>query len=253
MRDDIRKAILDAAAELGVSPLDLGTAVSYETAGTFDPMKKGPTTQWGQHQGLIQWGKPQAQKYLGGDFSVPSQAKGMVGYLRDTGVKPGMGLLDIYSAINAGGVGRYGASDANNGGAPGNVRDKVENQMAGHRKNAVGLLGENYVTDGPKGQESYGPAPATAPFGSIAPRPEDTSIDPGVANYWNNMPGDGERKDTLGNRLANAGKAFDDAIMPAARHGQLPGGPTAEQATGLLKATGNIDQLAKMLFQRRMA
>ena len=97
MAYDIRQAILDASTQLGVSPLDLATAVSYETAGTFDPLKKGPTTQWGQHQGLIQWGKPQAQKYLGGDFSPESQAKGMVGYLRDTGVKPGMGLLDIYS------------------------------------------------------------------------------------------------------------------------------------------------------------
>lgn len=108
---------------------------------------------------------------------------------------------------------------------------------------------------GPAVEQAAGiatPAPATAPFGTMAPRPSDTSIDPGVANYWNNMPGDGEKKDTLGNRLANAGKAFDDAIMPAPRHGQLPGGPSAEQATGLLKATGNIDQLAKMLFQRRM-
>ena len=53
-----------------------------------------------------------------------------------------MGLLDIYSAINAGGVGRYNRSDANNGGAPGTVRDKVEQQMAGHRARAMALLQE---------------------------------------------------------------------------------------------------------------
>ena len=142
---DIRSGILSTAGALGVNPLDLATAISYETAGTFDPMKTGPTTQWGQHRGLIQFGEPQAKKYgVSWDDPVASQLgpQGAVAnYLRDTGVKPGMGLLDIYSAINAGGVGRYNRSDANNGGAPGTVRDKVEKQMAGHRKKAQALLG----------------------------------------------------------------------------------------------------------------
>ena len=142
---DIRSGILSTAGALGVNPLDLATAISYETAGTFDPMKTGPTTQWGQHRGLIQFGEPQAKKYgVSWDDPVGSQLgpQGAVAnYLRDTGVKPGMGLLDIYSAINAGGVGRYNRSDANNGGAPGTVRDKVEKQMAGHRKKAQAMLG----------------------------------------------------------------------------------------------------------------
>lgn len=143
---DIRSGILETANALGVDPVDLATTISYETAGTFDPTKAGPTTQWGQHKGLIQFGEPQAAKY-GVDWSNPigSQlgADGAVAkYLRDTGVKPGMGLLDIYSAINAGGVGRYRASDANNGGAPGTVADKVNNQMAGHRAKAMALLGD---------------------------------------------------------------------------------------------------------------
>lgn len=143
--DAIRSGIIDTASALGIDPLDLATAISYETAGTFDPTKAGPTTQWGQHRGLIQFGEPQAQEHgvnwndpvasqLGPDGAVAS-------YLRSTGVKPGMGLLDIYSAINAGGVGRHNASDANNGGAPGSVRDKVEQQMAGHRQKAMALLG----------------------------------------------------------------------------------------------------------------
>jgi hypothetical protein len=52
-----------------------------------------------------------------------------------------MGLMDVYSAINAGGVGRYGASDAANGGAPGTVADKVNNQMSAHRQNAIEMFG----------------------------------------------------------------------------------------------------------------
>lgn len=142
---DLRGGIFSTANYLGIDPYDLATAISYETAGTFDPTKRGPTTQWGQHRGLIQFGEPQAKKY-GVDWNDPlgSQLgpdKAIARYLKDTGVKPGMEMLDIYSAINAGGVGRYNRSDANNGGAPGTVRDKVEKQMAGHRRKAEALLG----------------------------------------------------------------------------------------------------------------
>ncbi|MDC0657041.1 hypothetical protein N6L27_03425 [Leisingera sp. SS27] len=140
----LASGIVSTAHSLGIDPLDLATAISYETAGTFDPAKEGPTTQWGQHRGLIQFGEPQAERY-GVDWGDPVNTQlgengAVAKYLRDTGVRPGMGLLDIYSAINAGGVGRYGASDANNGGAPGTVRDKVEGQMADHRRNALRLL-----------------------------------------------------------------------------------------------------------------
>src|SRR5207253_2043289 len=60
----------------------------------------------------------------------------------------GMGLLDIYSTINAGRPGLYNRSDAANGGAPGSVADKVAS-MAGHRMRANSMLGL--------------PAPETAP------------------------------------------------------------------------------------------
>lgn len=136
--------IAETASALGIDPIDLGTAISYETAGTFDPTKKGPTTQWGQHKGLIQFGEPQAKKY-GVDWNDPVGSQlgpdgAVAKYLRDTGVKPGMGMMDIYSAINAGGVGRYNRSDANNGGAPGTVADKVNRQMAGHRAKAEAMM-----------------------------------------------------------------------------------------------------------------
>jgi len=141
---NVREGIAATASSLGINPVDLATAISYETAGTFDPTKRGPTTQWGQHRGLIQFGEPQAKKY-GVNWNDPIGSQlgpngAVANYLRDTGVKPGMGLLDIYSAINAGGVGRYNRSDANNGGAPGTVADKVNKQMAGHRQKAEALF-----------------------------------------------------------------------------------------------------------------
>lgn len=137
----IADGIFEAAEELGVSPLDLATIISYETAGSFDPLKRGPTTQWGQHRGLIQFGVPQAQQF-GVDWAKPIASQlgvdgAVVKYMRNAGVKPGHGLLDLYSAVNAGYVGRYSRTDENNGGAPGTVRDKV-NRMAseGHVANA---------------------------------------------------------------------------------------------------------------------
>lgn len=177
---DLVGGINSTAQALGIDPLDLATAISYETAGTFDPTKKGPTTQWGQHKGLIQFGEPQAQKY-GVDWNDPMGSQlgpqgAIAKYLTDTGVKPGMGMMDIYSAINAGGVGRYGASDANNGGAPGTVADKVNDQMAGHRAKARALLmnaggtqvaeniapnnpGNIGMPDGSQAQGAFPPAP----------------------------------------------------------------------------------------------
>lgn len=144
--DILRRGIFETARAIGADPLDLATAISYETAGTFDPMKRGPTTQWGQHRGYIQFGEPQARQF-GVDWNDPmgSQlgADGAIAkYFRASGFKPGMSGLDLYSTINAGAPGKYGASDANNGGAPGDVRDKWERQMGGHRQKAAALLGD---------------------------------------------------------------------------------------------------------------
>ena len=144
-QDTIRNGIIETAQAIGADPVDLATAISYETGGTFDPTKAGPTTQYGQHRGFIQFGEPQAKQY-GVDWSNPigSQlgANGAIAnYFRSSGFKPGMSGLDLYSAINAGSPGRYSASDTANGGAPGSVADKWNNQMAGHRAKAQALLG----------------------------------------------------------------------------------------------------------------
>ena len=169
---EIKDGIVQTASALGISPVDLATTISYETAGTFDPTKAGPRTQWGQHRGLIQFGEPQAAKF-GVDWSNPVASQlgpngAVAAYLKDAGVKPGMGLMDIYSAINAGGVGRYGASDANNGGAPGTVADKVNSQMAGHRAKAQRLFADIPAAGASPvsmetGQDGFAVPPAPAP------------------------------------------------------------------------------------------
>ena len=70
---DIAQGIFSTAKALGISPIDLATAISYETKGTFDPLSVGPTTQYGQHRGFIQFGEPQANEY-GVSFETRPQA-----------------------------------------------------------------------------------------------------------------------------------------------------------------------------------
>lgn len=179
---DLRTGIIETANALGMDPVDLATIISYETAGTFDPAKAGPTTQWGQHRGLIQFGEPQARQYgVNWDDPLGSQlgANGAIArYYMDNGWRPGMGMMDAYSIVNAGGPGRYNASDANNGGAPGTVADKVTGQMGGHRENALRLLGGDFAGNAlaaPQGQPQQNQL--------RAPTPEDfgvrqTALDP---------------------------------------------------------------------------
>lgn len=134
---ELARAIQNTANKLGIDPVDLATVISYETGGTFDPWKAGPTTKWGQHRGLIQWGEPQARQY-GVYEGMPLQAQMDAAgrYLVNAGVKPGMGLMDIYSAVNAGRVGRYNASDR-----PGHtVRSHVAGMQGGHRNRAMALM-----------------------------------------------------------------------------------------------------------------
>lgn len=167
--------MLTAGAEArGLNPIDVATAISYETGGKFDPMISGPTTQWGTHQGLIQFGEPQAAEH-GADFTDPTTAmrsqlnptNGAVwSYLDAAGVKPGMGLDDVYSAINAGAPGRYGASDANNGGAPGTVADKVAG-MGDHRGTAADWLGGTWTPSDTVTVSTQGQQPAGGDIGMI--------------------------------------------------------------------------------------
>lgn len=157
-KTEIARSIAKHAEALGVDPLDLATVIGFETGGTFSPAQKGPVTQWGQHIGLIQFGEPQQRKFgahAGQTFD--EQMGAVVRYLQANGFKRGMGLLDLYSTINAGRPGLYDASDAHNGGTAGTVRDKVNDQMSPHRRRAAAMFGEAYADNSAPMQDG-GPA-----------------------------------------------------------------------------------------------
>lgn len=246
---DLASGIKATAESLGIDPVDLATAISYETAGTFDPAKSGPTTKWGQHKGLIQFGEPQAAKY-GVDWNNPVGSQlgpdgAVARYLKDTGVKPGMGLLDIYSAINAGGVGRYNRSDAAAGGAPGTVADKVRDQMDGHRAKAVALMGGGAVPAAPQ------IVPASVE--SVAPAAAQPASSGPLTAYQRSRLNAMEKE---GANIGPAARSQQAAVMGETGGGgfftrMLPQGVTEEQAASVQRAETElgglpIEQIAEL-------
>lgn len=105
-------AYLQAKAKSsGYNPDDLMKVIQYESSGR--------PNVWGgkgnDYFGLIQFG-PNERKQFGVDTKNPSafnQIDATMKYLSSRGFKPGMGLMDLYSTVNAGSPGHYGASDGN--------------------------------------------------------------------------------------------------------------------------------------------
>ena len=115
------------ASEKGYNADDLMKVINYESSGRPDV--------WGgknnQYYGLIQFG-PEERKQFGIDTVHPSatnQIDGAFKFLDARGFKPGMGLLDLYSTVNAGSPGHYKASDGNG---------TVASHVAAMQGNAVG-------------------------------------------------------------------------------------------------------------------
>ncbi len=279
--DALRNGIVETAQAIGADPVDLATAISYETAGTFDPTKAGPRTQYGQHRGLIQFGEPQAEKY-GVDWNNPLASQlgsngAVANYFRSSGFKPGMSGLDLYSTINAGSPGRYSASDANNGGAPGDVRHKWENQMAGHRQKALALLGggasaapvqvaSNDPSIGLANAVQRLPSQPVDMAGAAQTMPDRLGIPAGVTMASAAQPmggatiraGDYDPALHRGNAPADGAYASIDSYtrptVPAPSEAEALFGPNADvseadiafarQATGGNAAAGAIDQIA---------
>lgn len=156
MNRELAEAILASAGRIGADPLDLATVVSFETGGTFNPEIWGGAGN--RHFGLIQAGPEERERYgIKPGQPLSDHMAGVERYLTDRGFRPGMGMLDLYSTINAGRPGLYNRSDAANGGTPGTVADKVATQMGGHRAKAAALLGL------PAGTPAAAPMAASVP------------------------------------------------------------------------------------------
>lgn len=231
--------VVETAAAIGADPEDLLTVMLYETAGSLDPMQPGPTTQWGRHRGLIQFGEPQAKQY-GVDFSSPEAAlrsqlgpEGAVArYFQSRGYKPGMSFADLYSTVNAGAPGLLGRTDENNGGAPGTVADKVAGaDMAAYRERARAMLGQGVTMSTKDSPEVLRGTPPGADFSSVGDvRGPDTSLS------WANE----KERDELILRLAREGKVnpLSTQYAPVSLTNGLPEGVSAlEFDVGMMPVT----------------
>jgi hypothetical protein len=142
------KAIEREAKRLGINGEDLATIISYESAGSMDPSKRGGMNKDGSGRGsflgLIQFSPDNQRKYgVTANQSFSDQMKSVGDYLIDRGVKPGMSQLQVYSAINAGRAARddndpiLNRSDVN-----GNQRQHIQKMNAsGHRSRAKKIMG----------------------------------------------------------------------------------------------------------------
>ena len=102
------REMVEAALELeqthGIPADQLITLIGFETAGSYHPWQRGPTTRHGQHRGFIQWGEPQRRQYgVHEGMPVGDQVLAAGRYLLDRGYKPGEhGVENMYAAILAG-------------------------------------------------------------------------------------------------------------------------------------------------------
>jgi hypothetical protein len=163
-----QRAIIREASRLGVSPIDLATVISYESAGSMNPDKMGPVdrrasatsavAQGAQPRmmGLIQFGASEQLRYgikPGMGFDAQMAAVGR--FLKDRGFARWLEQnpnaseqekrIALYSTINAGNPDRsnWGKKDAWMGGAPGTVADKANSMFgsrSGHFSRAQSLM-----------------------------------------------------------------------------------------------------------------
>lgn len=147
--------IAAAAQELGIDPVALATVISYETGGTYSTRIRGGKSN--KYIGLIQFG-PNEQRQYGANQgqNFEEQMGAVVRYLKDRGLKPGMGLLDLYSTINAGSPGLYNRSDR-----PGYdvARHVAEMAKSPHAKRAEDLIGGKLDVDFDENNPQYSGVP----------------------------------------------------------------------------------------------
>lgn len=111
--------LIARATAAGYDPTHLAAIMQYESG--MNPYRWGGKD--GNYYGLIQFGPTERRTYgITPDSNFYQQTDAALRFLADRGYKPGMGLLDMYSTVNAGSPGHFSASDGN-----GTVSTHVQN------------------------------------------------------------------------------------------------------------------------------
>jgi hypothetical protein len=131
-------ALVRVADRLGLNPADMAAIFSFETGGTMSPSEPGRGAAKGR-VGLIQAGPNEMRAYgIHGGQTFEQQLEGVARYLLARGVKPGMGLPDLYATVN-GGNPRAGWSADGNGTVA--RSEATQRRLREHRAQAIRRLG----------------------------------------------------------------------------------------------------------------
>jgi len=149
-QDDLAYLRAQAGAK-GMNADDLMKVINYESSGRPDV--------WGgknnQYFGLLQFGPEERQKF--GVDTVHPNARNQIDagfkFLAARGFKPSMGLLDLYSTVNAGSPGHYNASDR-----PGMTVAKHVEAMGGASMPSAPIPGSSPIAP------SWSPTEAASPI-----------------------------------------------------------------------------------------
>ncbi|MGE3466734.1 MAG: hypothetical protein AB7J13_07355, partial [Pyrinomonadaceae bacterium] len=134
------RALVNAAATLGVSPLDLAMIISFETRGTFSPSIRGGAGR--NYLGLIQFGKQEQEQYgaSAGQSFEQQITTSVVKYFQDRFGKAGRttegaSLLDLYTTVLAG---KPNANPDATDSFGTSARSGVAKMLREHRETALG-------------------------------------------------------------------------------------------------------------------
>ena len=208
---EMAQAVQDVERERGIPADQLMAIFSFETAGSLDPWKAGPTTQWGQHRGLIQWGEPQARQYgVNQNTPVRDQVFAAANYLADRNYSPGMSLENMYAAVLAGDARRTGVGDLHNGGVARSAAHAVQTQFGPHAAAANEVLSSygGAAQQGPPIPANYSgpqyanvpsptPAPAPQPVGDMIASAFGPSVPPNAPSQIAALPGSQAIRDAV--------------------------------------------------------
>jgi hypothetical protein len=171
-------AIDRTASNLGVNATDLATIISFETGGRMSPSVAGggnkDGSRKGSYLGLIQFSPDSQQKYgVSRSDSFDQQMNAVESYMRDRGVKPGMGLDNMYASVLRGRANLVDDVTDSNGTSVRSAARELTKENNGHRQRArriMGSLPQGVPETGDPGPESNqqkpnsgrGATPATA-------------------------------------------------------------------------------------------
>ncbi|MCJ2069390.1 phage tail tape measure protein [Methylobacterium sp. J-030] len=233
-----------AAKELGTSPKDLATVISYETGGRFSPSIRGGKNN--RYIGLIQFGEPEQRDYgANQQQTFAEQMPAVVRFLKHRGFKPGMDLMQLYKTINGGNP--YVSSEKNDGN--GTIAQHVARMQSQHQARVERFLASGSqqldLAGAVKGLDKLMPPEAKPGAGAGKPAESPQDIEKREATRikrWNEVyktTGDASKADAASKEAMNEAPTAHAGDKAAPRRPTFAPAFSPEKAPPLAASTDN--------------